>query len=91
MNALARRETIERAALRFPDGTVLSRPRPARHHDLIRIAAKWSVFSLSFQQGFRTSRGRFTDRRGAAIIAIVARQRFVRPLQGPELFTENLW
>lgn len=76
---------ITRAALRQPDGRVVSAPPPKRHHHLLRA---WGE-PHGWEQGFLSSDGKFRAREEAKRIAIAARQTTDDGRR--ELFTEDLW
>jgi len=81
------------AAIRIEHGPVLSLPRPARHHDIIRaLDASGFPFEQHWEQGFLLSDGRFARRKPARIVAIAAGQ--FKPdatHHGELLFSEDLW
>ena len=81
---------IDRAAIRYR-GEVYDLPRPARHHDVIRvIACQFRERSVFGEQGFLTSDGEFLNRRDAAAYALRVGQ--VEILQWPPLlYSEDLW
>ena len=95
---------IVATALKAPDGTVLTLPRPARHahymQDYNTACRKegwdtpwegWSAGQLNgCQQGFLTHGGQFVDRVEAARIAIEEKQ--IENLNwGNQLYSEDLW
>lgn len=88
------------AAIRLADGTVLRKPRPARHHDIIRGYCQLAGgrFPRGYTEGFlaiSTDTGvmRFVDRSEALAIAQEAEQildpEMVYPKTG--LMSENVW
>lgn len=82
-------EWIEMAAIKLPDGQVLTVPRPGRHHNIIHaFAGDGAILS---NQGFVTNHGRFLHRRAAWRIAEEAGQ--IIKQTGPKgtLFSEDLW
>lgn len=84
-------ETIETAAILFK-GIIFTLPRPARHHDVMRLV--WETYGDevigSETQGFVTSTGRFVRREPAVRIAKKARQ-IEAPKFPPKLYSEDLW
>jgi hypothetical protein len=72
---------------------VLSLPRPARHHDIIRSMTGYRIgFDPSLMiQGFLTDEGRFMDREMAATHAVIHGQIIRLGFQPDKLFTEDLW
>ncbi len=89
-------ERIAAAAIRSPDGTVWTLPRPARHCDVIcHIWGKTGKPTIGNSgQGFLTDQGRFVTREEAYRIAKAADQIIFRPDVTPTpgtLYTEDLW
>lgn len=88
---------IKAAAIRLPDGSVLTRPPPARHFDLMNLIGKPAKKSAlvtvpQHDQGFLDSDGVFVSRAEAFGIAAAARQiRRAPPTSHGRLFTEDLW
>ena len=83
-------EHIEMAAIKLPNGQVLTTPRPGRHHTIIHGFSGDDGTILS-NQGFVTSTGRYVNRRVAWTIAEKAGQ--IIKQTGPKgtLFSEDLW
>jgi hypothetical protein len=80
-------------ALKLPDGTVQSLPRPHRHNDLIyecKQAGMSRIFVVRGEQGFVDEQGRFLGRREAGVHAVSCGQ-IERLAWPPELFSEDLW
>lgn len=75
------------------EGHVFSLPRPARHHDIIRLIHERTGQPVrGEEQGFLDDRGRFLRRKPAARVAVVCGQ--VKPealLSSGMLFSEDLW
>jgi hypothetical protein len=81
-------------AIKTKDGQVLTLPRPARHHDIIRYARDNQIDLFESIQGFIADHNHFVDRYTAYIIAAIANQVYVdadTPLSGRMLFSEDLW
>lgn len=73
------------------ESLIISRPPPARHHDLISLMSRLNpLVALTGQQGFLTSDGRFLDRIEAKIFVKLVQQPH-RNSPSPELFSEDLW
>lgn len=84
------RERIDCAAVRLSTGEVLSLPRPARHHQVLRSGSR--AWEDDHEQGFTTTAGRFVGREEA--LRIARRQgQIVHRCGGDHirLFSENLW
>ncbi len=84
------------AALRLDGGEVVSLPRPARHHDIIRFLIDRCDTPEAIAhaaQGFMTECGSFVGREGALYIAERAEQisRKTGGLGCHQLFSEDLW
>lgn len=91
-------ETIESAAIQFSIDNHeyhFALPRPKRHGDLYD-----ALYTLSHDSavkpsrviaGFRTSSGRFVDRREGMKIARAANQLLDPTNKSVELYTEDLW
>jgi hypothetical protein len=81
------------AAVRTDEGLVHTLPRPARHHDVVRLLAE------SFdhpgrgtdEQGFLLSDGSFCRRRRARFVAEEAGQLLPRASDLAELYSEDVW
>lgn len=74
-------------------GATWSLPRPARHHHILDVIDRAGLDAIApgpDAQGFLTSEGRFIGRRGAAAIALDAKQ-IAKLMSPPELFSEDLW
>lgn len=66
---------------------VFSMPKPARHHDIIKVMVDAGVpapigLTQGFEQGFLTATAGFNDRQRAAVL--------VGKTEGP-LYSEDLW
>jgi hypothetical protein len=86
-------ETIGEAAILI-NGVIWSVWRPGRHHDVIAhyVACSGERFPQSSPMGFKTSTGRFVDRKEAHRIASAAGQIIKRCGGDAEtLYSENLW
>lgn len=85
-------ERIEAAAIRWK-GLTFSRPRPARHGDVIKSLHELHLADACHgEQGFVTSGGVFVDRTEALAIALRSGQlREDFRARGGELFSEDLW
>ena len=88
-------ETIVRAAICW-NGAVYSLPKPARHHNVIRLMTEYELpfEAVSPQnQGFLTSFGDFVYRDEACIIARKSKQieEVKRTDPQDQLFSEDLW
>lgn len=81
---------IVSAALRLPNGLIISLPAPKRHHHLINGLGMWAeglgadASGFEHEQGFLTDEGRYVTREEAKVIAGVGSH----PTQ---LFSEDLW
>lgn len=86
---------IAAAAIRLPDGRVVSLPPPARHNDLLVHALRQGTAREDIcvaQQGFVTNGGAWCDRRAALRIAQDAGQLLGEPTTVYlGLFTEDVW
>lgn len=85
--------TIAAAAIRTDDGKIWSLPRPARHHDVIRLIRE-SGCKLPVggdRQGFVLSNGKFARRKPALTIAIRSGQFLNGRVIGGVLTSEDLW
>lgn len=92
-------ETIVGVAIKMHGGSVVSLPRPARHHDVVAELARRGYEQGPAPdgahdldgQGFVTSEGRFVTRMEAAAIAIATGQ--VPALKWPprELYCTDMW
>jgi hypothetical protein len=81
---------ITGVALKLEDGTVVSLPKPNRHHHIIHQINDGAVVSRA-TQGFVDDAGDFLDRREALGAALFAGQ--IKRKKGvlSELFSEDLW
>lgn len=80
-------EHIAAVAIKMPDGSIRTKERPARHHELIHDLYEETGEVVTGQQGFVTNEGRFVERKEAYIIAIKADQ--LDPKR--TLFSEDVW
>ena len=75
-------------------GATVSLPPPARHHTILQsmdmIMGIDTTKVQPSEQGFITDEGRFVNRVEAFYIAWKADQ-LMKPTNGPELFSEDLW
>lgn len=82
-------------AIRDQHGTAHTAPRPARHHDLLRLFHDVGLHCPGpAAQGFVLGDGTFVSRRRAYGIAMNNGQLLPRPAggyDGPELYSEDLW
>jgi len=87
-------ETIAAAALLW-DGLVLSLPKPARHHTIMRKMLDLGLEPLAViqpdDQGFITSAGRFVGREEGCHIAREAGQIQIKTGPANMLFSEDVW
>lgn len=87
---------IVASALKLENGLVISKPIPARHHDLLHplwdvLEDKNKVHPPGCVQGFLTNEGVFVDRQEACVIAYRASQ-VIEKTGGPyELYSEDVW
>lgn len=81
---------IKQAAIRFEDGTIITRPRPARHPTLLLDAEAKGLHGAQAKQGFLTTEDVFVSRESALKIAVLAGQRRVK-MTAKKLYTEDLW
>lgn len=83
---------IHSAAIKSPNGTIVSLPHPARHHDVIKFMNEHKIPHKTGEQGFILGSGRFVNREEAMKIAKEADQILdldnIRP---PNLYSEDLW
>lgn len=82
-------EHIIRAAIRLPDGTLYSLPRPARHYQILDDMGV-ACCPLAVQ-GFLTSEGRFVCRKEARVVAEQAGQIQEGACKSEWLYSEDLW
>lgn len=85
--------TVVAAAIRTDDGRVWSLPKPARHHDVIRMIHE-SGCELQVggeRQGFLMSNGYFARRKPALAFARRANQILNGRIIGGVLTSEDLW
>lgn len=74
------------------NGLVLTLPKPARHHDIIRAAIFAGVETLKgAEQGFLTSDGEFLTRKSALVHALACDQVRGGKTIGSVLTSEDLW
>lgn len=84
--------TVDVAAIRAQDGTVFQLPRPARHHNIIRMMSDQGRSKRDMHdQGFVLSDGTYADRIKAKKIAVAANQLLERASKLNELFSECVW
>ncbi len=83
------------AAVRLPNGKVVSLPPPARHHDVIHYICQADALDrlpADCEQGFLLDDGRFARRVAALHIAFAAGQVLGGKLKGGRVLTsEDLW
>lgn len=87
-------EHILAAAIRLCCGVIVSLPKPARHHNIIRhlTATGCSMREIAeSEQGFVTDAGRFVGREEALRIADAVGQIIDRRNCHERLFSENVW
>lgn len=73
------------------NGLILSLPRPARHHHILKqMHEKDARNCRPSDQGFLTDTGRFLPRDLALMVAEKANQLKCAP-RGRELYSEDLW
>lgn len=87
-------ETIVSVALKTPNGILVSKEAPARHHDLLHGLAALGVGTetrVGSRQGFLTSTGRFVSREEGVAIARGADQIVRKTQPENQLFSEDLW
>jgi hypothetical protein len=90
-------------AYRYPDGLVISLPKPNRHHNLHPLLQENNRNHLTStlpwkmcieEQGFYDEEGVFYNRKEAKIHALACNQRIIyheNGYVGDELFSECLW
>lgn len=85
--------TIVAAAIRTDDGEIWSLPRPARHHDVIRLIRESDCDAPvgGDRQGFLLSNGKFARRKPSLSIAVRAGQVLNGRIVGGVLTSEDLW
>jgi hypothetical protein len=82
---------IECAAIVYKERTY-SLPRPARHHDIIRlIHEETDDVNIFGEQGFLLETGQFVRRAAAKRIARLAGQLLTRVSLSSHLFSEDVW
>ena len=86
--------TVTTAAIRLPNGLIVTMPRPHRHGSL--ITRTFSQYGETRDHGFMLSDGTYADRKRAYEVAEAAGQIIWRFPDGtlndpPSLFSENLW
>lgn len=87
-------DAVQCAALLLKGGIVISAPRPARHHDLIRDLNRIGVSQVDIceaEQGFTTRLLPFVDRTEARKIARAAGQINDHTYNAKHLFSEDLY
>lgn len=87
-----RQPTIEAVAIKLECGVVMSLPRPARHHDIIREVGQTFEGKgkpIVGTQGFVLSDGAFVNRKQAVAVALRSGQ--LESTESSELFSEDLW
>jgi hypothetical protein len=77
-------------ALKLEDGTIVSLPKPFRHHHVIREINDGALVSRAVQ-GFVDDAGRFLDREDALDAARRSGQMEWKKGGLPQLFSEDLW
>lgn len=88
-----RPEKILSAAIQHPNGFIYTALNPGRHHHVIRFmsAHKVAGISVTRNQGFLTTHGRFVDRRDGLTMAQQHKQ-IVKKHPAPwELYSEDMW
>lgn len=81
----------------YTAGLIVSKPRPARHADLLTALHALgvpAVVAKACVQGFLTDDGRFLDRKDAARHVWAHKQKTLGPVDrvhGYELLSEDLW
>lgn len=83
-------EKIVAAAIAWK-GLVISKPRPARHHDVLNAAHEATGLVTLDQQGFLTSDGDFVSREVALEMAKAAGQIVKKHGSLRELYSEDVW
>lgn len=85
-------EKIATAAIMADDGTMVTLPRPARHHTIIHhMAAQGHGPIGPAAQGFATDTGRFVDRVEGLAIARAAGQIVEKHPDFEKLYSEDMW
>lgn len=87
---MSERERIEMAAIRLPNGEVLTTPRPGRHHTIINNTLGWGPEAFA-DQGFVTNTGEYLNRWQAWRCAEKAGQIIRQTGPKGKLFSEDLW
>jgi hypothetical protein len=82
-------ELIASAAVKV-GGVVFFAPRPARHGDVLWLLGD-DLAIYAYDQGFKTSEGRYVQRREARRIAETAGQLLPSAIKHVELFSEDVW
>ena len=81
---------IKCAAIKTPDGKIVSLPKPNRHHDIIRIIFESDGnYDHNSIQGFLTIDDKFVDRIKALKIALESKQ--IQKTNFNQLYSEDLW
>ena len=79
-------------AIKLECGVIMSLPKPARHHDIIREVGQTfegKGKSIVGTQGFMLADGRFVNRKQAVFFAVDAGQ--IEAPERSELYSEDLW
>lgn len=83
--------TVEAVAILGSNVKIWSLPKPARHHNVIKLMAdSGEPIPICGEQGFILNDGRFVGRKAAANVAIKAKQ--IESLKWPpNLYSEDMW
>jgi hypothetical protein len=82
---------ITGSAIVGEDGKVYSLPKPARHHNVIRMMVEQGHRTpVCGEQGFVLDDGRYVNRKQAAALALESKQ-IIELRWPPDLYSEDLW
>lgn len=86
-------EKILAAAIQHPNGFIYTALNPGRHHHVIRFMSAHRVAGLSVtrNQGYLTTHGRFVDRRDGLVMATKHQQIVKKHPASWELYSEDMW
>jgi len=84
---------ITHVAIQHTDGRVFSLPKPFRHNHVIKMMVEICELPkpISGEQGFLNHKGRFLNRKDAAINARLSGQLHDTLYDPERLFSEDLW
>jgi hypothetical protein len=86
-------DVITGVAILTKAGSMISLPKPHRHHHIFALAAFLGVDMNDGKQGFVTTNGAFVDRKEAQRLVISHGQQNRRSgnTESKELFSEDVW